>query len=256
MTTTETRALEPDSPYVASIRLDRDSPVPLYHQIAQPLSDLISAGKLPSGQLLEDEVTMAHRLRVSRPTARRALQELVSRGLVVRRRGAGTRVTPSHVHRPLGLTSLNDDLERAGYKPRTEVLSYEVLLADERQAALLKVETGAEIARVRRLRFIDDSPLAILSNLMPREVAPTLRELSEHGLYACFRRAGVKLASAEQAIGARLAGEDDAQRLDLEAGAALLTMQRTAYDEAGQIVEYGDHVYSAALYSFRFNLFA
>lgn len=256
MTSTDSRPHEADVPYVAAIKLDRNSPMPLYHQIAQPLSDLINHGKLAPGQLIEDEITMAHRLRVSRPTARRALQELVNRGLVVRRRGAGTRVTPSHVHRPLGLTSLNDDLQRAGYKTRTTVLSYEVLLADEHQAGLLKTEPGSEIVRIHRLRFIDDNPLAILTNLMPRRVAPSLKDLSERGLYACLRKQGVKLASAEQTIGARLADKKDADTLDLEPGAALLTMQRTAYDEAGRAIEYGDHVYSAALYSFSFNLFA
>ncbi|WP_231979473.1 GntR family transcriptional regulator [Tessaracoccus coleopterorum] len=50
--------------------------------------------------MIEDEVSMAHRLDVARPTARRALQELATKGLLTRRRGVGTRVTPPHVHRP------------------------------------------------------------------------------------------------------------------------------------------------------------
>ena len=123
-----------DVPFVPQIALDRDSEVPLYQQIAHPLEELILAGRLEPGRLIEDEVSMARRLKVSRPTTRRALRDLVARGLLTRRRGVGTRVTPMHVRRPLGLTSLNDDLVDAGFTPRTEVLSYEVMLAGEQEA--------------------------------------------------------------------------------------------------------------------------
>ena len=75
-----------------------------------------------------------------------------------------------------------------------------------------------------------------------RALAPSLRDLSSEGLSACLRRAGVKLASAQQTIGARIADRTDAENLDIEPGAALLTMQRTAYDETGRAIELGDHV--------------
>ncbi|WP_353065369.1 GntR family transcriptional regulator [Arcanobacterium hippocoleae] len=103
-----------DVPYILEVSLDRNSVVPLYQQILEPISQLIKNGTLQPNQLLEDEISMANRLNISRPTARRALQELVDSGLLVRRRGVGTRVTPSHIHRRLALTSLNDDLIKAG----------------------------------------------------------------------------------------------------------------------------------------------
>jgi len=112
--------------YEPEITLDRDSQVPLYQQIAKPIETAILSGALPAGAMIEDEVSMASRLDVARPTARRALQELASRGLLTRRRGVGTRVTPPHVHRPMKLSSLNDDLAEAGFTPSTRVLSYEV----------------------------------------------------------------------------------------------------------------------------------
>lgn len=118
-----------DSPFILNVKLNRNSAEPLYQQILMPISQLIKSGKLKPNQLLEDEISMAHRLDISRPTARRALQELVDSGLLVRRRGVGTRVTPSHVHRQLALTSLNDDLLKAGHSTRTEVLKYQIHLA-------------------------------------------------------------------------------------------------------------------------------
>ncbi|WP_028708056.1 GntR family transcriptional regulator [Propionicicella superfundia] len=247
---------DPDTPFAPDLQLDRTSPVPLYHQIAQPLEELITSGSLEPGRLIEDEVSMANRLQVSRPTARRALQDLVTRGLLNRRRGAGTRVTPSHVHRPLGLTSLNDDLVKAGFEPRTEVLSFEVKFADDEEAAHLGCAAGTEIARIRRRRWIDDRSLALLTNILPAAIAPNLTELSSTGLYACLEERGIRPATAKQSVGARNADEEDADKLSLQVGAALLTMERTAYDSEGNVIEFGSHVYNAGLYSFTFSLFA
>ncbi|MGO1592160.1 MAG: GntR family transcriptional regulator [Ancrocorticia sp.] len=243
-----------ENPFAPQLVLDRDSGTPLYQQIANPLEEAITTGKVEPGRLIEDEVSMAARLSVSRPTARRALQDLVSRGLLTRRRGVGTRVTPSQVRRPLSLTSLNDDLTKSGFEPHTEVMSYEVKLASEKEAELLGCPTGTEIIQVRRRRFIDERALAIMLNLLPAVSAPTLTELSTSGLYASLAKRGVQPATAQQSVGARIATEEDATILETEPGAALLTMQRTAYDAAGAVVEYGSHIYNADLYSFHFAL--
>ena len=73
-------------PFALDITIDRDSKTPLHTQISEPLASLILDGTLPAGSRLEDELSMAKRLKVSRPTARQALQHLVDRGLVKRRR--------------------------------------------------------------------------------------------------------------------------------------------------------------------------
>ena len=245
-----------DEPFALSVNLDRGAAVPLYHQIAEPLETLILSGKLETGQLIEDEVSMAQRLNVSRPTARRALQDLVARGLLTRRRGVGTRVTPTHVRRPLALTSLNDDLIKDGLTPRTEVLSYEVKLALEEESDLLGCEIGQEVVRIERRRWIDDRRLAVLTNLLTIEVAPTLTQLSSNSLYECLEQRGIHPTAAHQVVGARLADAEQADQLGVAPGDALLTMHRTAYDSAGSVVEYGSHILNAELFSFQFNLSA
>ena len=77
---------DPTPPFALNITIDRDSKTPLHTQISEPLASLILDGTLPAGSRLEDELSMAKRLKVSRPTARQALQHLVDRGLVKRRR--------------------------------------------------------------------------------------------------------------------------------------------------------------------------
>ena len=205
-------------------------------------------------RLIEDEVSMAQRLDVSRPTARRAMQELVGMGLLSRKRGVGTTVTPPQVHRPIALTSLFDDLARMGAAPTTKVLSYDVHGADEEEADLLAVEVGSGVVRVARLRSAEGRPLALMTNLLPVDLAPSWTDLNEHGLYRCLREAGVAIATARQVIGARAATADEAALLDEAEGAPLLTMRRTAYDGTGRVVEFGRSVYRPTLYDFSMTL--
>ena len=82
---------------VEPLQVDRKSPVPLYFQVAQHMEHLIESGELAPGTRLENEIDLADRLRLSRPTMRRAIQELVAKGLLVRKRGVGTQVVHGKV---------------------------------------------------------------------------------------------------------------------------------------------------------------
>lgn len=245
-----------DETYAPDVLVDRESPTPLYEQIARPIEAAILSGALPAGAMIEDEVSMARRLDVARPTARRALQELANKGLITRRRGVGTRVTPPHVHRSMQLSSLNEDLVAAGFTPSTRVLSYEVREATPQEAEELGVEAGTGILAISRLRLADDHPLAVLTNCIPLDIAPSWQDLGAHGLYQCLRAAGIDISSASQEIGARGATDQEAEMLDEEPGAPLLTMHRVGRTADGRAVEVGQHVYRPSLYSFRFSLFA
>ena len=99
-------------PVSLPVQIDRASPVPLYHQLAEQLSAAIDTGTLSPGDPFENELALAERLGLSRPTVRRAIAELVTQGLLVRRRGIGTTVAKQMVHRRAELTSLYEDLAR------------------------------------------------------------------------------------------------------------------------------------------------
>ena len=79
-----------------SLPIDRNSPVPLYHQLALLLEGAVHGGALAPGTKLDNELELASRLRIARVTVRSALQHLVEAGLVVRTPGSGTHVTPPH----------------------------------------------------------------------------------------------------------------------------------------------------------------
>jgi DNA-binding GntR family transcriptional regulator len=234
--------------------IDRSSPTPLYFQLAQAIEGAISGGDLPAGSRLENEILLAQRYGLSRPTVRRAVQELVDKGLLVRKRGVGTQVIQPHVRRSVELTSLYEDLSRAGENPTTVVLSLQRIPATVEAAAELDITEGDEVVELRRLRRSHGEPLALMTNYLPGRFRPTPEELSERGLYQYLRGQGVNLRVAHQRIGARLARAEEARLLEEPPRAALLTMERTAFDDKGGAVEYGRHVYRASRYEFETTL--
>lgn len=242
--------------YRPQVPLDRSSPVPLYHQIASVLQGVIVSGELPAHTRIENELALADRLQVSRPTARRALQELVDKGMLVRKRGVGTEVAPEIIRRALELTSLHDDLAAAGRNPRTEVLDYDVRPADEQIAERLHIDVGREVVVVRRLRYADDEPLALMTNYIRADLAPTRADLERDGLYASLRARGVRLRLAHQTIGARQATAAEAAILEEPARAAVLTMERIALTDTDTVLEHGSHIYRASRYTFQTSLLA
>ncbi|MGW1126942.1 GntR family transcriptional regulator [Streptomyces sp. NPDC002526] len=244
-------------PLTRLITIDRSSPVPLYFQFAQQLQHLIECGTLAPGARLENEIALADRFGLSRPTMRQAMQHLVDKGLLSRKRGVGTQVVNNRVRRQVELTSLYEDLQREDRRPRTEVLSMRVRPAEGRIAAALQLEPGMDTVRLRRLRYADDEPMAVLENHLPMGLADlTEDDLAAHGLYALLRRSGITLRSAEQTIGARRATAAEARLLAEGRGGTLLTVERTVLGDGGRPVEYARHLYRASRYSFEMTLTA
>jgi DNA-binding GntR family transcriptional regulator len=252
-----TSELSPPRESVRPVEVDRTSPVPLYFQVATRLQELIEKGEIGVGARIENEVDLAERLGVSRPTTRRAIQYLVERGMLVRKRGVGTQVVHPKVRRPVELSSLYDDLVSADRAPRTEVLKLEVVPATQEIATALEIAAGTEVTWIERLRYAGGEPLALMHNAIPLDlIRLTAEDLAGHGLYELLRRAGFVPRIATQVIGARSAGAAEARILAEKRGASLLTMTRTAWDAGGRALEYGSHVYRASRYSFELNLSA
>jgi len=234
---------------LVDLQIDRSSPVPLYHQLAGQLSAAVADGRLAPGDPFENELAMCQRLQLSRPTVRRAIQEMVDQGLLVRRRGVGTTVANAKVHRTLELSSLYDDLQRAGRSPRTRVLSLQIA-QDARAAASLDLPADAQLLAVTRLRLVGDMPLALLHNWLPPAYADLTRdELETTGLYDALRNRGGKPVVARQSVGARTPTPAERRLLGIRGSQPVLTMTRMAFNAGGTAVEFGDHSYRAEDYA-------
>ncbi len=242
--------------FEADVRLDRNSPVPLYHQIAQPIEELILSGQLTPGTRLEDELSMARRLNVSRPTARRALQQLGDHGLLVRRRGVGTQVAPTRVHRPNVLSTIYDQMKTDGHKPSTEVLSYGTSPASQEVSAKLEVALGTNVTTIRRLRMSDRQPAGLMFDMIRSSIAPAATALERDSFENALAERGVVVTMARQAVSARKASAPEAQLLRIPAGSTMLSIQNISYDESGKIAAYGEYLFRADRFALKNTLFA
>jgi len=237
--------------------LDRTGPVPLYFQVSSAIERAIRSGDIAPGARLENEIAIAQRLGLSRPTIRRAMEELVDKGLLVRRRGIGTQVVQGQVTRQVELTSLYEDLQSSQHAPGTRVLEHDTRPADATTAAALSVPAGSDVVYLRRQRSTDGVPVAVLVNYLPPDFADiTTEQLEAKGLYQIMRARGVTIRVANQRIGARRAQGDEGELLDIDKGGPVLTMERVAYDASGRAVEFGHHCYRPDMYSFETTLVA
>ena len=235
--------------------LDRSGTAPLYHQVAKKFEIAIRQGTLPPGSRIENEVSLAERLALSRPTIRRAIQTLVDDGLIVRRRGIGSQVVHGQVTRGMELTSLYDDIQRGGAKAETTVVSFGNNPANALVAQSLGVPTGTLVTEAIRIRYADKVPMAVLHNWIPHSIGTlTKEELDVKGLYQILRERGFVPQVGKQRISARKVTQAEASDLDIESGAAVLTMERTAYDSMGRAIEHGEHIYRTDLYSLEFTV--
>jgi len=232
--------------------LDRSSPIPLYFQVARQIESAIERGELLPGQRLDNEIDLADRFGLSRPTLRKAIEELVAKGLLVRKRGVGTQVVQGQLNRPVELSSLHDDLTKTLQRPSTRVISCGMVPADAEVSLALGVPVGEAVLAIERVRLARDEPLALMRNWLPAAFSDITSEaLTQRGLYELMRAVGVHMRIANQRIGAIAASPAQARLLGAKRGAPLLTMERITYDDTGAPVELGRHVYRAETYTFQ-----
>ena len=108
---------------------------------------------------------------------------------------------------------------------------------------------------MRRLRFPEDVPIAVLDDVLPPQFTDvTPQELESRGLYQLLRAREVAMRVAKQRIGARAATAAEPESLGIRRCGAVQTMERTAFDASGNAVEFGQHCYRPDLYSFELTL--
>jgi GntR family transcriptional regulator len=242
----------------ASVRLDPNARVPLYHQIFLILRNRIFGGEVQPGDLVPGEQELAVEFNVSRITAKRALNELAGAGLVVRERGRGTRVT----HRPKApavTSSIEGWLENIslmGIATEARVLDFGYLSASEDIAHALELPPGTDVQHAVRVRSLDGEPMSYLVTYVPADIGRQYdrEDLDTKPLLLLLELAGVKVASARQTISATLADSEVAGALSVHAGSPLIEVRRVVRDSSGRPVEYIRVLYRPDIYRFEMSM--
>ena len=221
---------------------------PRYREVADVLQQRIAAGDLGAHDRLASEREIAERFGLSRMTARQAVELLVRRGVVYRRPGSGTYVSPPRiVHTLQRLAGFSEQMRRQGVRPGGRVL--EMRCTDEPGEAArraLDLGDGDAAWMVRRLRYGDGEPLLLETFWVPREVCPELGpdELAEQSLYAVMRgRYGIDPVSAETSLEPAALDAGDARHLEARPGAPAILVVRTTRAADGRAVEFARDLY-------------
>jgi GntR family transcriptional regulator len=233
-------------------QLNRQSKIPLYHQLYEILRDYISGGDWPPGFLVPPESELCRHYEVSQITARQALDNLVNEGLIYRQRGRGTFVAQPAIEATLTrIISFAEDMRRRGFEPASRLLFSETVEASPFIADKLQVKPGEELAQVHRLRFADQEPLSVeRASLVHRFCRGVLNGDYEKSSLrkALSSRFGIRLTRARQSIRAQSAGPDLASLLSVEPGSALLSIERVSFSQHNIPVEFLQIFYRADRY--------
>lgn len=242
------------------LTIDNHSFVPYYVQIVDHVRELIKKNKITQGQTFCSEGEIAQALNISKMPVRQAFQKLRSEGLLVIAKGkrpiVGSGRVPWNFQQ---LRGFSEEMRRRGLNPSARLLSMGLEDPDLEVAQALKLSPGERVYRMRRLRSVDDDPVAVVTSYLPARIFVGIdkQDLEKQSLYSVFEKIYKrKLHWAEEIIGAIIAGEDEATILQTSAGSALLMIRETTYDSQNVAIEYslsllrGDR-YTASVISVR-----
>lgn len=221
---------------ISDFKADLNDNTPLYMQVARKLMQDLRDGRYQVDQALPSERVLSEQLDVSRVTARKAIDQLVEQGLVVRKRGSGNYVAP-RIEQPLSnLSSFSEQLQQRGYKPSSQWLKRAVVMASAEEQMTLGLSPNTRVARLERLRLADDVVMAYEVSTLPASVLPKPEAVGS-SLYEYLNRSGHQPVRALQHIRAMNASGILAEQLGVPEGQAVLFITRVGYLETGQAVE-------------------
>ncbi|HEU0041221.1 MAG TPA: GntR family transcriptional regulator [Jiangellaceae bacterium] len=226
-----------------------------YHSIRGEILDLVA--EMEVGDALPPERTLAPRFEVSRMTLRRAVEELVREGRLVRRQGAGTFVAGPKIAQGLAVTSFSDDMRQRGCVPSSRTLHVDEILAGAQLGRRLEISPGERVVRIVRLRLADDAPMAVETLHVPSSVAPGLdgQALADSSFYELLHsRYGVVLAGGVQTIEATVTDETESEILEVPLHSPAFLFERVSRAREGHVVEFVRSVYRGDRYQFRVEL--
>jgi GntR family transcriptional regulator len=221
---------------------------PRYREIEAWLRKIVREGD--AGDLIPSEVEVAARFKVSRMTARQAMMNLLREGLVDRRRGAGTFIASTPIHRTEGvLFSFTEDMRRRGKKPSSVILSTGLELAGSRDKEALKIKGKPKVVIIKRLRLADEVPISIERVALIPECRDVLKsDLVQGSLHEKMREIGYGPSTANCWLQARIADRSEAKLLEIAAGTPLLVETRVISDATGKIIEFTETAYASNRY--------
>ena len=223
-------------------KLDKDSMVPLYRQLARSVEKRIQDGSFPEGSRLPSEQEWMRRCGLSRVTVRQAMEDLFQKNIIVRKQGLGT-----FVQKPVLTQDLDDlfgfypALLNRGLNPKTRILSYEFTNADREVREKLDLSPGEKVLRFSRQYLLEPALLLIIQMHIPQSLAGnwTRKDAAEKNSFRLLQeKAGIRILSSSLAIRASRASGKIGKWLKVAEESPVLELRRLTYSAGKRPVEY------------------
>jgi GntR family transcriptional regulator len=239
-----------------NITIDKQSAVPYYHQVKVAVKALIANGDLKPGDMLSSEFSLSEQIGISRLVVHRAYRELVTEGLLIRKRAKGTFVSPPNKrsYTVVGpLFSMTENLVKDGLEPSNKVLLQEVIPASQEVRHEIRLPEGARVIHLRTLRMAKQLPFAIEEMYFPFDRFPSLADLDLNNRSIYTTLDTIYNAHPQEALDIITAGSashEEAVLLGVNKGAPVMRVKRVSTDIQGLPIEYSQVVFHAERYQF------
>jgi GntR family transcriptional regulator len=231
------------------LTVSNQSHSPIYMKLANGLRQQIIEGDIGTGEALPSERDLCEIMGASRVTIRKAIELLIEEGLLSRRQGSGTYVTPRIQAPGSFLSSFSEDAKARGETIDTIWMMKIIAIASEEEVRLLELPEGAEVARLSRVRMAGGDPLAIENAVVPAEMLPDMGKLG-NSLYQALNERGNRPVTGVQKIRAALASANEASLLSIPEKTEVLRIERLTRRADGRPVELTKSTYRGDRYEF------
>jgi len=234
--------------------IDKNSVIPIYHQIAENIKSYIQKGDTKIGTLIPSEHELCDIFEVSRMTIRKSIDTLVHEGILVRKKGKGTFVcTPKRSLSRTSLTNFSRDMVEQGMVPTSFMLSLKVIPTSEKVSVKLNIKEGERVICLERVRLADDNPHAYERSFLLYDYAKGILDMdfSHHSLYdALVHKCNVKMEKAKEVIEATVCPSKISAELQIPLNTVTFYMERITYTENNCPFEYVESYYRTDKFKF------
>lgn len=231
-----------------------------YEMVADDLQQKIENGLYKPNDQLPLVPELCEQYDVSKITIKKAMDQLMMKGYIVKRRGAGTFVKNINVGKSLRafheqsnqLSGMYAEFKDIGVEIKTIVNDFEIVTPSDHVAQKLKISTDDFVYWICRTRLADGVPQVIEYTYMPIDVVPGLKnEDVATSIYGYIQDTlKLKVDSAHRTVRAVLPTDKEQEMLAMEPGVPLLQVEQVAFLEDGRLFEYSVSQHPGNLYEF------
>src|SRR4051812_39030190 len=226
--------------------INHKSPVPLHLQAEELLRNIIKDPQYADGKFLPNEVDLAKQLAISRTTLRQALNKLVYEGLLLRKKGVGTKVAGASVSsKSNNWLSFSQEMQARGIPIKNFELHISWVNPDDQIANFFEISTDKKILKLERLRGRTEGPFVYFVSYFHPRVGLTGDEDFKRPLYEILEEHSVIATLSKVEISAKAADKFISKKLEIDMGSPILFRKRYVFDQGDRPIEYNIGYYRA-----------